>query len=70
MNTGIEFFTPSKAKEMKKVRVFVRGEINKYGECSEKSLQNALKHGTNVKVTFTHYKISGKESVFLRTSDE
>ena len=47
-----QFVVSSQAKDMRQVRVFVRGLHNKYGECSERALQNARKHGTKVKVTF------------------
>lgn len=70
MNPGIELFIPNKVKEMKKIRVFVRGEHFKYGECTERSLRNALKNNTSVKVTFTNYKIVGKTATVIKTVDE
>lgn len=65
MNEGIKFFTPSKAQDMKRVRVFVKGLYNRYGECSERSLNTARKHGTNVKVTFSKYMLGEKRRMVL-----
>lgn len=70
MNPGIEMFAPNKVKENKRVRAFVRGDINKYGECSERSLTNAKKSGGNVKMTFTHYKVTGKEATVIKIVDQ
>lgn len=68
MNTEhTQFMVPSKARDMKQIRVYVKGEINKYGECSERALQNARKHGTNVKVIFSRYAHTGEKRRLVLT---
>lgn len=71
MNSAIEMFNSvSKAKELKTIRVFVKGEYNKYATCSNRALENARKHDTNVKVTFTSYKLDAKKVISLKTVEE
>lgn len=70
MNPAIDMFIPRQAKEMKRVRVFVKGVYNRYGECSEKSLHNARKHHTHVKVTFSKLEMKGREVIATKHIDE
>ncbi len=59
-------------KDMKQVRVFVRGAYYKYGECSQRALQNALKHDSRLRVTFSTWKpsVKDKNDVLVNTKDQ
>ena len=64
---------PQKAQDMKQIRVFVDNALfNRYGQCSRKALQNAIKHDGRVRVTFTRWQpgTKGKDDSIAGTFDE
>lgn len=62
---------PAVSKDMTQVRVFVGGAYERYGECSRKALQNAIKNEGKVRMTFTYWKpLGNKEDVIVKTQDE